>query len=221
MTPVKPDRKRWTPAATDALFAQLEITPSYAATAAALGLTAKTVVARIHTLRLAGDPRIAAPRKMGPNGRQMPEDFAEHAANEQNKMLAERYGASRAIVARWRREAGVRRDRAAPVTPIARAARVRKAGTTGSAPRLVSSFSKRGGVAVPLDRDEARDMSEAGQAAYFLKRLGPVVRCDEHGKTEGAHTHWRRGSFILTGEEIIDRALRNGWKPDEWRKIAA
>jgi len=65
----------------------------------------------------------------------------------------------------------------------------------------------------PVPVEYVRDMSRVGQAAEFLGKLGPVSRCDLHGKPMKDGRFWRRGSTILTDGEIVDRARSRGWSP--------
>jgi predicted nucleic acid-binding Zn finger protein len=66
-----------------------------------------------------------------------------------------------------------------------------------------------------------RDDSRPGRAADYLRRFGEVIRCDANGKPQPKGKFWRRGGrFVLTDEEIIQRAIRNGWRPDAWKEVA-
>ena len=66
-----------------------------------------------------------------------------------------------------------------------------------------------------------RDTSLVGQAADYLRRFGPVVRCDDKGRYSGNGTHWRRGASILMADEIIERAEANGFDARAWARLAA
>lgn len=63
-----------------------------------------------------------------------------------------------------------------------------------------------------------RDMSHAGQAADFLRHSAPIHRCDARGRTQREHANagfWNRGGFVLTDDEVVRRAARQGWMPAE------
>lgn len=66
-----------------------------------------------------------------------------------------------------------------------------------------------------------RDTSLAGQAADYLRRFGPVVRCDDRGRYNENGTHWRRNFSVLTADEIIERAEANGFDSRAWARLAA
>lgn len=57
----------------------------------------------------------------------------------------------------------------------------------------------------PVDKFQ-RDMSAAGQAADFLRKFGPVYRCDVRGRPLADGFFWRRGSAVLSDDELIERA---------------
>jgi hypothetical protein len=51
-----------------------------------------------------------------------------------------------------------------------------------------------------------RDTSPDGEAADYLRRFGPVYRCNSVGRPDIAGKFWRRGSAVLTSAELIERA---------------
>lgn len=66
----------------------------------------------------------------------------------------------------------------------------------------------------PVASEYVRDMSIVGQASDFLKRLGPVSRCDANGTPMKDGKFWRRGSSQpITDEEMQERATALGWSP--------
>jgi hypothetical protein len=212
VTPIKPHQARWTEEQISALCEALRTSPSQRDAAAALGLTYKAVVARIHVLREAGETRLPSPcRKPGKAMLPIPDDFAERASHTSNARLIARYGVCKGTIARWRRETGTVRRQVRP-RPAAAPIEARE-------PRAASPRS--GHARFKVDRVGNRGTSQAGEAAEFLRRFGPVYRADEHGNPKGRPTHWRRGSFVLTDQEIIERAERNGWRPDAWKALAA
>lgn len=180
--------------------------------------------------------------------RPMPEDFAEHA-HETNHQLMDRYGCGTKVLVRWRKMVGVtpRDPREASPAPqgfkmvastltmrelrerfhrsepvIRRWCRIEgvepKRVWGKEAARLVAGRATRHfSPQTPI----ARDMSRVGQAVDFLRRFGPVVRCNIGGRYDPHGDRWRRGSTILTGAEIIDRAERLGWDGDAWKRVAA
>lgn len=142
----------------------------------------------------AGGPSIRPARPP----KSLPEDFVEVAPRLSTRELVERFGVCKVTVLKWCARAGVtpRQVKPGPAT----------LGAMGRA------------KAAPIAQH--RDTSRAGQAADYLRRFGPVVRCDAVGRFNPTGTHWRRGSSILTADEVIQRAERNGWNPDAWRMVA-
>lgn len=132
----------------------------------------------------------------------MPDGFALVAQSMTMRELRERYSRSEPVVRRWCQLAGV--------TP-------RRVGTKervqlGLASRAARNFS-------PVNVSH-RDMSRAGQAADFLRRFGPVVRCNSGGRYDPKGDHWRRGCSILAAAEVIERAERLGFDADAWKRVA-
>lgn len=131
-----------------------------------------------------------------PRGLHAPEDFAEQARHMTRAALARHYGRDTHVIDRWRAETG---------------AVVRKPVIVASQDRGLSDMFR-----------PWRDGSLAGRAADYLRKWGPVFRCDEQGHQTNAGTHWNRGGrTILTDAELIERAERNGFDADAWRRIAA
>lgn len=139
---------------------------------------------------------INVPKPVPPSTRRpVPDGFALVARGMTIKQLRERFGASEPLVRRWCAETGVEPRRAGYV-------RFRQV--------------------QPRPLPDARDISRAGLAAQFLQRFGPVTRCTEDGRVDPKGTHWLRGGrFVLTDDEIMDRAARNGWRSDAWREVVA
>ncbi len=128
----------------------------------------------------------------------MPSNFAQMQSGYTIQQLMAHYRVGRDIIRRWMKEAGIQRDRFQQ--PL----------------RLIKPNAY---ATSPVDRPH-RDSSRAGMAADFLRRFGPVARCDERGRFDPTGTHWRRGSTVLDAAEVIDRAERNGWQPDAWKRVA-
>lgn len=58
-----------------------------------------------------------------------------------------------------------------------------------------------------------RDMSEAGQAADFMRRDRPVFRCDVNGNQNQGGKYWMCGIVWMTNDELIIRARSKGFRP--------
>lgn len=139
----------------------------------------------------------------GPAIKARPADFAATQEGVKVADLCAHYGVCKAVVQRWLREIGVVRS----LTAAASATRTRRQKNETRRPE----FSRAAYAMSPKVERPFVDPSPAGQAAEFLRRFGPVVRCDEQGRYDPAGNRWRRGSSLLTADEIIDRAVRNGW----------
>jgi hypothetical protein len=145
--------------------------------------------------------------------RPMPDDFVEKHATMAIPALAKHYRACKTVIGRWAAEAGVTRKLGARLTRRTPKPFVRVEPEKPKAPVVLKAKF------APVDRLR-RDASRAGQAADYLRRFGPVARCDAKGRYAENGTHWRRGSNVLTADEVIERAERNGWQPDAWRLVA-
>lgn len=177
--------------------------------------------------------------------RTMPEDFLSVAPGRTINELQKIYQAGPDAVRRWRKEAGL--EPIAPVAPrqprrtvpdgfalVARGMTMKQlrerfeasepvvrrwCAETGVEPRRAGYVYRQ---AAPRPLPDARDCSRAGKAAQFLQKFGPVTRCDADGRVDPKGTHWLRGGrFVLTDAEIMDRATRQGWRPEAWRELAA
>lgn len=138
--------------------------------------------------------------------RNIPEGFAEYQLGRSVEDVAKHFGMHRNTARRMFAELGIDRQQQ---YNDARAAMKRAKPVKAAAPRrpMASTFTQTGGVERPHI-----DITPAGQAAEFLRRFGPVVRCNEQGRYDPAGNRWRRGSSLLTADEIIQRAVRNGWQ---------
>lgn len=171
----------------------------------------------------------------------VPADFAEHAAVENNTALRARYGnVSVNIITRWRNETGVKAP-PSPGTPqipapdgfklIAPTMTMKQLrmhygrgvdmigrwlNETGTKPKTLQYGYRNGPVNTTL-----RDMTKAGQAADFLKRWCPVYRCDERGRLKGSGSMWRYGDTVVTPAGLIERAEAKGFDPNAWQRLAA
>ena len=146
--------------------------------------------------------RLGVPRnplvKGGSYAAPVPEGFEELQAGKSIKELARILKASPHTVRRWLRATGLYDGRVIECAPRQRHQLTR-------AP-MKSTFIQ---TATP-DRPHI-DRSPAGQAAEFLRRFGPVQRCNEQRQYDPAGNYWLRGGFRLNADEIIQRAERLGW----------
>jgi hypothetical protein len=208
--------------------------------------TAGTYVIERWVKQIGGKPRAG---RVLPE-RRAPEGFVHWAAIEGADALAKRFRAGTKMIARWRREVSgdgplvkPRRelkpppegfaDTAANMTTaelcaeygVCKVTALKWCARVGIAPRrpVRKPMPNLGAMGRPKAAPFAthRDFSSAGQAADFLRRFGPVVRTDAEGRYKPDGDHWRRGSSILTADEVIARAVRNGWNPDAWKDLAA
>lgn len=139
-----------------------------------------------------------APRNNDPAP--MPEGFAEAARRMTTAQLCDRFDRSEWCIGRWRREAGIK--------PLRQARTFDFTGIPGNKLSVTS-------------HNHHRDMTRAGQAADFLRRFAPVIRCNAEGHYDPTGRFWRRGSAVLCAGAVIARAERQGFRPDAWREIAA
>lgn len=177
--------------------------------------------------------------------RGLPDDFAEVARGKPMRELCRIYRRSTTTISRWRQEASV----PAPTTRGFAGKRDTPEGFADLAPRLTvvhlmarfgcarstitrwcrehgltpkpPTISYRGPGLAPSMQVAVRDGTLAGRAADFLRKFGPVIRCDETGAYNPRGTHWRRNSTILTADAVIQRAASQGFDPDDWRKVGA
>jgi DNA-directed RNA polymerase subunit RPC12/RpoP len=132
-----------------------------------------------------------------PMVRKCPEDFLAILATTGSRLAAAHYRASLKTITRWRREHG-----------LAPNYRARRGSSTGRLNR--SRFTM-----APKALLVHRDFTMPGRAADYLQRFGPVYRCLTTGKAHPKGTYWNRNGYVLTDAQLIDRALRLGWKePD-------
>jgi len=178
--------------------------------------------------------------------RQLPDDFAQLATNMTNDELAAHYRTRKENITLWRKLTGVFAVR---VPPPPRQHPTLPAGFALDAPGLTMKQAKerynRGettlnrwaieadicfrtprlaktimGPKGAVDRTQ-RDMTRAGQAADYLRRLSSVFRCDANGRAKTNGKFWRRGSATLTDADLIERAEDRGWNPHAWKALSA
>jgi hypothetical protein len=136
----------------------------------------------------------------------IPDGFALVAPVTTMRELKQRYGKGKTTIWKWCQIAGVQPRTVA----VSRTQQVRPARNPAPAGRKLNPFD-----------GPHRDTTRAGMAADYLRKFGPVVRCDAAGRFNPTGNHWRRGSTILCADEVIARAIRNGWNPDAWKALAA
>jgi transposase len=157
-------------------------------------------------------------QKMGATFRKrnlpVPDDLAERAAEMGFVQLCVHYARNGKTVRRWLNETGISpvlRRHKAMVRPVRRVPAIRKAKPTP------------GYVALPQpSRISLRKSGREEDAAQHLRRyfIG-VFHCDEDGRAKQDGTHWRCGNAVLTGAELIERAVRKGFDPEAWKRLAA
>jgi len=176
----------------------------------------------------------------------MPDDFAVVAPTMSATDLAKHYSCSNWKITEWFAACGMSRSNSTRFKPAARApenfaalaptmylqdletmfehgAHVIKrwCAECGVSPRrYVPHFVSRANR-IPPSPVVFHDLSRAGQAADYLRRHGPVFRCSAVGGANTKGDFWSRRGFVLTDDEIIERAERLGWEPESWRRIAA
>jgi hypothetical protein len=154
----------------------------------------------------------------------VPTDFADRFAASTIDELRAHYRRGWVTISRWIKEAGLSRPAPIKKPAPAKAMKPDKAMPVAflrAAPEVTRvRHARPNAYQTAALNVVVRDMSEAGRAADYLRRFGPVVRCDERGRYNENGTHWRRGSTILTAADVIERAEYNGWRSDAWAKVA-
>jgi len=135
-----------------------------------------------------------------------PADFAENWQKMSQRELVVLYSRSLRTIARWCDENNLYRPKAYNISKP----RVEKAPKPVKAKKHAKPLKSTYLQTAAPDRPHV-DPTPAGQAAEFLRQFGPVIRCNERGQYDPAGNRWRRGAFLLTADEIIQRAQRNGW----------
>lgn len=124
--------------------------------------------------------------------RHVPDDFVANITRGMRSIeAAHLYAASLSTITRWRAETG---------TDKKTYRRAQKIGRRKNLPKKAAQ------ITAPQNND-----SPAAMAADFLRRSGPVSRCTENGVFSLTGDHWRMGSAILTGDDLIARAVRKGY----------
>lgn len=169
----------------------------------------------------------------------IPNDFLAFMQTHTQEQAVEHYGVSIALIQRWCKKVGhkyVAPLKQAPDWFITEAATMTRAQvkvragigdhvldrwcTEHSVRCIVPAAKAFGRSSWKPCRSNALIVSKAEAAAEYLKRYGPINRCDEEtGSPNAKGTHWRRRYAVLSDAEVIERAYYNGWKPDAWRQL--
>lgn len=153
-----------------------------------------------------------------------PADFARVAPSLTRTGLCRHYGVNREAIARWLTETGTTAatyDNSAPKPGHSREGCYHR---LPLAEKRRRALRRNDGYAGPKSAFVGRlthDDSLEGRAADHLRRLAAVYRCNERGGADQAGNRWRYGLAVLTGAELIERAVRHGFQPDAWRAIPA
>lgn len=141
-----------------------------------------------------------------------PADLAARCGEMHLAELSRHYGVGYKLVGRWLRQTGL----TASPSPHKLAGMKPKPERTGY--RKMSMVAKRAYCAslAPTGSGGADAL-----AADYLRRRSPVYRCGPTGAFNPKGGFWRAGMAILTPDELIERARRHGYDPDQWRRIAA
>lgn len=160
----------------------------------------------------------------------IPEDFEGVAPTLTVPEAQARWGMSFQTIYRWEKVKGIKCKRIAGQAEMIRKAKVRAANPPKAAkekpvdfvradppPRKVHKARATG----LRDHGPLRDMTRAGQAADFLRKLDAVRRCDAKGAFSLTGEHWHFRGRLYDAAGIIERAERAGFDPDAWMRIAA
>ena len=133
---------------------------------------------------------------------QVPNDFATTARGMTLRAASRHYGHSREIVTRWFEETGTPR---APGKPGPKAQQPAPPVAKSTVSRSNAPFRSSCRPGAGVER-ASRDMSQAGQAADYLRQFSGVWRCNADGGPSIGGRFWRRGGAVLTDAQIIERA---------------
>lgn len=168
----------------------------------------------------------------------IPDDFLARIQAHSQEETAHHYGVSVALIQKWCRTIGFKKPPAVKPVPewlkvdgpnLTRAQIKQRASVgdtvldrwiaqTGITPMPPQIKMLKRGTWKPA-KHTAPIRSKAEDAAEYLRRFGPVYRCDERGAAKQGGAMWRRGSAVLTDAELIERAYANRWNPDAWKQI--
>lgn len=144
-------------------------------------------------------------KKLGPwirkhETKHPPEGFADLWRVMSQKQLSDHYNRASSVIQGWCKQLGLVRPTGVHMS------RAPKTVKTSKRPSQVVSYHR--AAPIPI----VRDNSEAGLAAQYLQRFSSIYRCTETGRADQQGTHWRRGNSVLNAEEVIERAVYNGYQ---------
>lgn len=147
-----------------------------------------------------------SPSRRRPRGlKPIPEGFHQFASVMSLPELQAKYNAGEATVRRWRKEIG------AKGLPHRKSRHPRQ--LRNPTPGQVFIAQANNHAAMKAGREE--------EAAQHLRRFCAVYRCGERGGADTKGGFWRVGNAVLTAAELMERAVRRGWDPDAWSRLAA
>lgn len=200
----------WTPEQLEELRGLIASGMTGAEVAEKLGRNRKTIIA------------IALSKGLGPwkvrGGRRCREKpdrdtFADLWASETIPEIAARFSVSNKTVYTWAQQWDLPSKRELE-TEEQRLERIRK--ITNTLKRSGRKFERQCFTLASKPEGYQRDMSEAGQAADFMRRDRRVFRCDAAGQQARNGKFWMCGTVRLTDAELIARASAKGWQPARW-----
>lgn len=165
----------------------------------------------------------------------MPDGFAEVAAEWTSMRLESHFDLSAHVVQRFRRVLGIhvgngRRERPAPpgFAEASEGSSVHAlAERFGVSTTQIGRWRRRLGLvsACRYNRPTAAMQAPVAHcdedlAARHLRCDAAVYRCRDDGHADPRGEYWRYGRIVLTPADMIARARRKGFDPDEWRRIA-
>lgn len=128
-----------------------------------------------------------------------PADFEDQWRVTGLKRLAENLGVSEHSVKLEVKRRGLKRDAPLPSYPC-------------NAPIKPALRTFKAGQPMPVKPGYSRDMTVVGQAADHLKKVSQIWRCDENRAPNPKGKYWNRGGYLLTNDDVIERATRLGWR---------
>lgn len=177
---------------------------------------------------------------------QIPADFSEYARGKDWRQLTTHYKISRSTLTLWRRETAIAEGRRVPWSDeddnylranYGRSAIADVASYLGRSPESTKSRARFLGIqrrrtppqlwktSDRMPKVSGRVKGVADMAAEFIRGYDRVAiyRCDPDGRPNPKASHWKYGfgSVVLTENELLAKAERKGWSPDEWKRLAA
>jgi len=144
------------------------------------------------------------------------EHFSEQFYNTSTADLAARYQVSKKTIYLWAQQYGLPGKRVIGETEEQRAARVERARRAQLKSSAGRKFERQCFTLAYKPEGYQRDMSEAGQAADFMRRDRRVFRCDLNGNQSQGGKYWMCGIVWMTDAELIERARAKGFQAVRW-----